>query len=175
MNWLLYIGFNFILYSFIGWIIEEVYAFFITGDFQEDGFLNGPFKPMYGITVAIIAHSYNRFNLRGFLLLAVVLLVPTVVEYISGYGLLKFYEKEYWSYKNFRFNYNGIVCLRFSFYWSVLSLFGVYALLPITTFMFFEYQYMVVILIPSLLIYLMFDLVKTIQSVKVTHLKSRDS
>ncbi len=44
MNLINYTLFNFIVYSFIGWIIEEVYCFCITGKFKEDGFLIGPFN-----------------------------------------------------------------------------------------------------------------------------------
>ncbi|HBF6445007.1 TPA: hypothetical protein KOT04_003754, partial [Clostridioides difficile] len=43
---LLYFLFNFFLYGFIGWIIENLYSYYKQGHFQEDGFLNGPFKPM---------------------------------------------------------------------------------------------------------------------------------
>ena len=38
-SYLWYFMFNFFLYGMIGWIIEEIYCFAVTGHFQEDGFL----------------------------------------------------------------------------------------------------------------------------------------
>lgn len=57
---LLYFLFNFFLYGFIGWIIENLYSYYKQGHFQEDGFLNGPFKPMYAIAMSIII-EVSRF------------------------------------------------------------------------------------------------------------------
>ena len=61
--------FNFFLYGVIGWIIEEVYCFAVTGHFQEDGFLYGPFKPMYAIVMAILILLQDTFRLPALLLL----------------------------------------------------------------------------------------------------------
>ena len=58
MNWLLFYVFNFVLYSFLGWILEEVYSYFTFGYFKEHGFLNVPFKPMYGIALFILIMFY---------------------------------------------------------------------------------------------------------------------
>ena len=44
---IVYLTLSFFLYGFIGWIIENVFSYFTKGHFQEDGFLWGPFKPMY--------------------------------------------------------------------------------------------------------------------------------
>ena len=60
MSWLSYICFIFVLYSFLGWVLEEIYCFIVTGHFKEDGFLNGPFKPMYGFAMAIIIYILQK-------------------------------------------------------------------------------------------------------------------
>ena len=46
--------YNFFIYGFIGWIIENIFSYYIHGHFQKDGFLKGPFKPMYAIAMAWI-------------------------------------------------------------------------------------------------------------------------
>ena len=38
MSWLSYILFIFVLYSFLGWVLEEIYCFIVTGRFKEDSF-----------------------------------------------------------------------------------------------------------------------------------------
>ena len=56
---LLYFLFNFFLYGLIGWGIEEIYCLVMTGHFQEDGFLYGPFK-----TDVCHCHVSINFNSR---------------------------------------------------------------------------------------------------------------
>ena len=121
MEWLLYMCFNFVLYSFLGWIIEEIYSFFSRGYFKEEGFLNIPFKPMYGIAMCILIFIYFRINISKSLLLLLCLVVPTIVEYISGYLLKHFFNETYWSYSNQSCNLQGFICLKFSIYWMVLT------------------------------------------------------
>ena len=163
MNLILYIAYNFIIFSFIGWVIEEVYAIYITGEFQKYSFLNGPFKPMYGFTGAFIAYSYNIINLRGVPLVLILIFVPTIVEYISGYWLKRAFNKRYWSYENLKLNYNGFICLRFSIYWSILSLISIHTLIPMVTNIFINTKYFVIILVPLVLIYLSYDFIETVK------------
>ena len=42
--------YNFFIYGFLGWILENVFSYAVTGHYKEEGFLIGPFKPMYSIT-----------------------------------------------------------------------------------------------------------------------------
>ena len=51
--------YNFFVYGFIGWIIENIFSYYIHGHFQKDGFLKGPFKPMYAIAMAWILELYK--------------------------------------------------------------------------------------------------------------------
>ncbi len=41
----------FMIYAFLGWCMEVVYAVFTTGEFVNRGFLNGPVCPIYGFGV----------------------------------------------------------------------------------------------------------------------------
>ena len=57
-------------------------------------------------------------------------IVPTLVEYISGYMLEKYFGKSYWDYKDIKYNFQGIICLRFSLAWIALAAFTLFALQP---------------------------------------------
>lgn len=131
MNILYFIGFNFIIYSFLGWVIEELYCFIINRKFKKDGFLKGPIKPMYGISMTALVLSYYVINIRGLFLAILCFIIPTSVEYISGYLMKQVFNEIYWSYKNVRFNIQGYICLKFSSYWMALSFIGVYYLQPV--------------------------------------------
>lgn len=128
-NLLLYFLFNFFLYGFIGWIIENLFSYFVKGHFQEDGFLNGPFKPMYAIAMTIIITLYKIYP-NTYYLIFMGMVIPTTVEYITGIIMLKYFNKKYWDYSQVKGNYQGIVCVVFSVYWTILTFLGVRYLQP---------------------------------------------
>lgn len=129
MNLLLYFLFNFFLYGFIGWIIENLFSYFVKGHFQEDGFLNGPFKPMYAIAMTVII-LLNKINPNIYYLIFMGMVIPTSVEYITGVLMRKYFNKNYWDYSDVKYNYQGIVCFGFSIYWTILTFIGVRYLQP---------------------------------------------
>lgn len=122
--------FNLILYSIVGWIIEGVYNYIITGSFKKEGFLKGPYKPMYGIafTILVVLDKYYNLNLISKLILY--LIIPTSIEFISGYILIKFFNEKYWDYSNSKLNYKGIITLKFSLYWMILCYIGINFIQP---------------------------------------------
>ena len=131
MNGMFYLLFIFILYSFIGWIIEELYSFTVTKKFKKEGFLIGPFKPMYGIASTILILYNQILHIDGIPLIILCFLIPTTVEYISGSMLKHIFNKVYWDYSNLKYNIHGFVTLKFSLYWTLLSFLGIYFLQPV--------------------------------------------
>lgn len=121
MNWILYMLFNLIFYSFLGWIIEEVYSFLIKGFFKRGGFLHIPLKPMYGITMCLLIYCYDRLRISGLIMGVLFLIVPTIVEYLTGYLLRQVFKKEYWNYKETKYNFQGLICFKFSLYWAIIT------------------------------------------------------
>lgn len=132
-NVIMYLFFTFIIYSFAGWIIEELYSKYSTGRFKKDGFLKEPLKPMYGIAITILIIYYEFLEIRGIPFIFFCLIVPTTVEYISGYLLKHLFNKVYWDYSDLKHNINGYISLIFSIYWCILSYIGVVYLNPLIT------------------------------------------
>lgn len=131
METIFYLLFNLITYSFVGWIIEEVYSFISTGKFKEESFLVGPFKPMYGIGFTGLIICNEVLGIDGISIILLCLLIPTTVEYISGYILRHIFHRDYWDYSNYKYNLFGYVTVNFSLCWMVLSLIGLYFLQPL--------------------------------------------
>lgn len=123
--------FNFILYSIAGYLIEEIYSYIINGNFKKEGFLKGPYKPMYGLAFTILVLLDYYFNFNIITRLVLYLIVPTTIEFISGYLLLKIFNEKYWDYSNLKFNYMGLITLSFSFYWMILCYFGIKYVVPL--------------------------------------------
>lgn len=130
MELIVYTLINFIFYSFIGWVIEMLYHFSIHKNFKKTGFLKGPYKPMYGVafTILILCKEVLKVNIIAMSVLCFI--VPSLVEYISGYLLKRAFHEVYWDYSNLKYNISGIITLRFSIYWWILSLIGIYIVHP---------------------------------------------
>jgi len=172
MKLMFYIIFNLIFYSFIGCIIEEVYCYTTTKEFQKDGFLIGPFKPMYGIAFTLLILCKEVLEIDGIPLILLCFLIPTTVEYISGYVLKHTFNKIYWDYSNFRYNIHGFVTLKFSIYWMILSLAGLYYLQIILYSLYIQKQEFFNILAIAGIIVLTIDCYLTIKRLVYEKLKA---
>jgi len=166
MNRLFYLLFNFIIYSFIGWIIEEFYSFAITGKFKREGFLKGPFKPMYGTAITYLILCNEILGVSGISFILLCFLVPTTVEYISGALLKYIFNKDYWDYSCFKYNIHGFVTLRFSLYWTLLSFTGIYFVQPVIHSFYNESEINSIIAVCFFSIILIVDLIFTLQNFK---------
>lgn len=122
---LLYFLFNFFLYGLIGWVIEEFYCLVMTGHFQEDGFLYGPFKPMYAIAMSVLILIQETLNPSPLLMILLCAIVPTTVEYLSGLLTRHVFHVDYWNYDSLKYNIQGLICLQFSCYWTILTYIGI--------------------------------------------------
>lgn len=122
--------FYFILYSFIGWIIEGIYTVVTEKRFATRSFLNMPLKPMYGFAPIILLECANpRASIVFIMFLSFV--IPSVVELISGMFLKGFFNERWWDYSNIKYNIKGHICLKFSVYWIALCVLLVYVIHPL--------------------------------------------
>lgn len=174
MNRLFYLLFNFIIYSFIGWIIEEFYSFIITGKFKKEGFLKGPFKPMYGIAVTYLILCSEILEIKGISFILLCFLIPTTVEYISGALLKYIFNKSYWDYSCLKYNIHGFVTLKFSIYWTLLSFIGIYFLQPAIHNFYNESEINLIIGVCFFSIILVIDLIFTLQNFKKSKILGKE-
>src|SRR5690606_4198370 len=98
--------FFFAVYSFFGWLLENFYNLFTKRGFFKANFFLGPFKPMYGIALLLLVFV-TSFELNVVETLLFCLLVPTVVEFVSGLLLEKFSHRKWWDYSNHKLNLLG--------------------------------------------------------------------
>lgn len=120
--------FYFIIYSFLGWIIEGLFNLFKEGKFIKPNFLRLPIKPMYGFASTLLVVSAAFIPL--WLVIPLCFIIPSLVEYFSAYLLDKYLDLHYWSYKHKSFQTKGYICLEFSCYWFFLSLLLIFFVQP---------------------------------------------
>lgn len=157
MNFFIFLGGTFIIYSFLGWIVENLYCYYKLGRFQNDGFLNGPYKPMYGFAFTLLVLLNSLAHRRLILLLIICLIIPTFIEYITGHILKNFYNKIYWDYSEEPLNFKGLVCAKFSVYWMFLSLMCIYIMEPFINKLFFTFKSILPAIVPFMLLIMVMD------------------
>ena len=117
----------FLIYSFLGWILEGAFNRVKTGTFRKPNFLHVPVKPMYGFAGVLLAASF-RYDRRHFGYHAC--LLPLMVEYISAWWLENHYALKYWDYSREPLQIDGRICLKFALCWIVLAQAVVYIVQP---------------------------------------------
>lgn len=108
-----------IIYSFLGWILETVAAAIKRRQFVNKGLINGPICIIYGIASVVI--SYGLAELRGFWLFFGSAVLATVVEWIAGHLIERYWHERWWNYSNVKWNLDGYICLPASALWGFLG------------------------------------------------------
>ena len=111
----------FVIYSFLGWILESIVRTICEKKLINTGFLIGPFCPIYGFGAIIMILFLERFKSNIFLLFLIAVIILTLWEYIVGVLLEKLFSTKYWNYSNHKFNYKGRICLTNSIAWGILG------------------------------------------------------
>ena len=101
----------FILYSFLGWIMESIFRSICEKKLINTGFLRGPFCPIYGIGAIIMFVFLKKFENLPILLFFISMIILTAWEYIVGILLEKIFNTKYWDYSDHKFNFQGRICL----------------------------------------------------------------
>ncbi|MEK8206325.1 putative ABC transporter permease [Paenibacillus sp. FSL L8-0696] len=152
--------FYFMVYSFLGWVLEGTYNLYSNGSFRKEGFLKGPFKPMYGFAPLLLLIARDlTLPLPLFLFLA--LIIPSAVEFISGWLLKTVFHKQWWDYSGMSYQLQGHICLRFSLYWWGLSVASVYVIQPLMELLYSGVQPILKFVLPIVGFYFMADLLWT--------------
>nr|WP_300092227.1 hypothetical protein [Sedimentibacter sp.] len=112
----------FIIYAFIGWCTEVVYAAVSTGKLVNRGFLNGPVCPIYGFGVLAVISLLTPVKNNLLLLYAGSVVLTSVIEFVTGWILEKAFNNKWWDYSEYPFNIKGYICLKFSLAWGTACL-----------------------------------------------------
>lgn len=114
----------FIVYSFIGWVIEVVFHVVVAGKIINRGFLNGPVCPVYGFGMISVLVIYNLVGSDNTLVVFLEgVIFTTLIELVAGFILDKFFHARWWDYSSMPMNLNGYICVGFSIIWGLAVVF----------------------------------------------------
>lgn len=80
----------FIMYAFVGWCCEVIFAALCDGKFVNRGFLAGPVCPIYGFGVLIVVCVLNPIKDNIFVLFIGSVLLTSALEFAAGWALERF-------------------------------------------------------------------------------------
>ena len=115
MNTFLYYFFIFIIYTFLGWVLEVAFIFIKTKRFVNRGFLIGPACPIYGFGALIMMFYLTQYKDEPFTVFIMGAFICSTLEYITSYIMEKIFKARWWDYSDKKFNVNGRICLTYAF------------------------------------------------------------
>lgn len=112
----------FIIYSFIGYVVEVIFMSIPNKKIVNRGFLCGPICPIYGLGAVGMILFLKRYVHDYVALFIFGALIASVLEYIVSYVLEKIFHNKWWDYSQNKFNINGRVCLLNAFLFGICSI-----------------------------------------------------
>ena len=106
--------------SVLGFLFELFYRRILFGKWIKPGVFYGVYLPLYGIGLCI---CYFVYNLNVYFICKIVLatLLLSFIELICGIIFIKYFKLPLWDYSRNKFNYKGLVCLKYSLCWTLLG------------------------------------------------------
>ncbi len=144
----------FIIYSFIGWLVEVIAILKLQKKYVNRGFLIGPYCPIYGTASLILILFFKNYFSNPFVLFMIIVFIASVIEYVTSYIMEKLFKARWWDYSNKSFNVNGRICLSTSLLFGLLGLFAIYVINPITVSLLEKINPTIMIIISSILLVL---------------------
>lgn len=135
-NTVIMLSFLFIIGCVAGWVIELVFRKFFGAHNPDHkwinpGFLIGPYLPIYGFGLVVLFMlsliPYLEFEgllpkedwARTLVTILIIGISLTVLEYIAGIIFIKWLHVRLWDYSKCWGNIQGIICPRFSLFWTL--------------------------------------------------------
>ena len=120
----------FIIYAFLGWVLEVVGKLIEQKKFINRGFLVGPYCPIYGVGALLITFLFKKYTDDPVALFIMAIVVCGVLEYLTSYFMEKIFHASWWDYSQRKFNINGRVCLDTIIPFGLLGMFIMYVSNP---------------------------------------------
>lgn len=112
----------FIIYSFLGFLIETLFAFLAGGAIESrQSFLYGPFCAIYGLGAVVMIIGLQKFKRKTWTLILGGIILGAITEYLVSLIGEFIFNVKWWDYSNMAFNINGRICASYSLAWGGLG------------------------------------------------------
>lgn len=143
----------FLIYSFLGWIMEIISVYIRTKKLVNRGFLMGPYCPIYGYSSILMVFYLNRYKEDILTVFLLAIVVCSFIEYMVSFAMEKLFNARWWDYSNRKFNINGRVCLTNAFAFGILGVLLVNFINPFISSLLLKINDNVLVIISSILLF----------------------
>jgi len=125
----------FIIFSFLGYLLEVIFCVVKEKRIDNRGFLYGPICPIYGVGALLMFLFFHIFNVYNIEVTPVKIFFISffgsiVLEYFTSLILEKIFHSTWWDYSDTPLNIHGRVCIFYSFFFGIAGLVMAYVLIP---------------------------------------------
>lgn len=120
-----------LIYSFLGWCLEILFAALAKRKFMNRGLLNGPFCPLYGCVMVFVLIFFQGLREHTFFLLVACTVTVGIMEFAAGAVMEKIFKRKWWDYSEYKYNVGGYVSIPFTLLWGVGAVVAVKFLQPL--------------------------------------------
>ena len=120
----------FIIYSFLGWVVEVINCSIVEKKVVNRGFLISPICPIYGCGAILITLVLSNYKDDWFVVFCMAVILCGTLEYFTSWLMEKLFHARWWDYSQNKFNINGRICLETMIPFGLLGLLIIYVLNP---------------------------------------------
>lgn len=110
------------IYSFAGWICESIFILIVDGIFQERGLLHIPICSIYGFATLLILFIFYKENYTWETIFFGSAFLTCILELLTSWSMEKIFNRTWWDYSGWIFNYQGRVSLLTSIGFGIVSI-----------------------------------------------------
>lgn len=120
----------FFAFCMVGWVWEVALNLIRFGQFSNRGMLHGPWLPIYGFGVVMIAVLLNRFRSKPVLEALAIIVLCGFVEYMTSFVTEQITGMRWWDYTGYFLNLHGRICGEGLVVFMLGGMTAVYLLVP---------------------------------------------
>lgn len=102
------------VYSFIGWLVDNVYCLIKDRHRFDRGILKGPYMPIYGVMMIISLLVAHQLEEDLAYMIMILFAIATAVELFAGILIHLVSSNRYWNYTGRFLNLHGYTCFHHS-------------------------------------------------------------
>ena len=117
-----------------GFIYEEIFYRFDLGEWVKRGTTFGPWIPIYGFGGILILGLTYKVRKNPFLVFLLATVVSGILEFATGYVILKLFNVRLWDYSTEILNWGnigGFVCARSVLFFGIAGVFLQFVVIPV--------------------------------------------
>ncbi|MDD2371126.1 MAG: putative ABC transporter permease [Firmicutes bacterium] len=124
--------FEFLIFAFVGLLIETGYVFFLTGKWTVRGALGFglPIIHIYGFGALIVVYWLGRYSKFPIFFFVISSFLMSMVELAGSYMETVFGGPRSWDYSDKPFNFEGRICLSTALGWGTLAFLFFFLMYP---------------------------------------------